>query len=115
MSISNRHIPGTIKVEGIEVSYIQISQSDDFDKVTTFIKPFLPKSGGVSEDRCYVITPQGERLYAVVYHSDIEGWREQIKQGAEILGLLTGKISENNIELSDGRIYALSDCKIEFY
>lgn len=48
-------LPGYQKVEGIEVSYIQISQSDDFDKVTTFIKPFLPKSGGVSEDGCYVI------------------------------------------------------------
>lgn len=108
-------LPGYQKVEGIEVSYIQTSQSDDFNKVTTFIKPFLPKSGGVSEDGCYIITPQGERLYAVVYHSDIEGWREQIEQGAEQLGLLTGKISENKIELSDGRIYALSDCKIEFY
>lgn len=115
MSTSNRHIPGTIKVEGIEVSYIQISQSVDFKKVTTFIKPSLPKSGGVSEDGCYVTTPQGERLYAIVYHSDIEGWRKQIEQGAEQLGLLTGKISENKIELSDGRIYALSDCKIEFY
>lgn len=108
-------LPGYQKVEGIEVSYIQFSQSDDFKKVTTFIHPPLPKSGGVIEEGCYVITPQGERLYAVVYHSDIEGWRKQIEQGAEQLGLLTGKISENSIELSDGRIYALSDCKIEFY
>jgi len=107
-------IPGHQKVEGIEVLYIQILQSDDFERITT-AEPTLAKSGGVSEDGCYIDTPTGEKLCAVVYHSDIEGWRKQIEFGAKQLGLLTGKIVGDNIELSDGRVYVLSECKIEFY
>ena len=58
----------------------------------------------------YIMVEENE-----VNRGDIQGWRQQIEQGAEHLGLLVGKIVENNIELSDGRSYALSECRIEFY
>ena len=50
-----------------------------------------------------------------VLKGDIEGWRKGITLGATHLGLLTAKIAEGNIEVSDGRVYALSDCKVELY
>jgi len=108
-------LSGYIKIEGIEVLYIQISQPDDFERITTEIQPPLAKTGGVSEDGCNIFTPTEEKMCAVVYHSDIDGWRKQIELGAEQLGLLTGKIVGENIELSDRRIFALSECKVEFY
>lgn len=126
MSTINRHIPGTIKVEGREHLYISddgggffakssrtIKRQSLFDKVTSLFE--IAQSGGVISENCKLRLPTNELFHGLSYKGDIEGWRKQIEQGAEQLGLLTGKISENNIELSDGRIYALSDCKIEFY
>ena len=75
----------------------------------------IAQSGGVISENCKLWLPTGELFHGLSYKGDIEGWREQIKQGAEQLGLLIGKIYKNKIELLDGRSYALSDCKIEFY
>ena len=108
-------LPGYEKIEGIETLYIQISQSDDFERITTKVQPPLAKRGGVAEDGCNIFTPKEEKMCAIVYHSDIEGWRKQIELGAAQLGLLTGKIVGENIELSDGRTYSLSACEVEFY
>lgn len=126
MSTINRHIPGTIKVEGREYLYISedgedfftknsraVEKQSLFDKVTSLFE--IAQSGGVISENCKLRLPTNELFHGLSYKGDIEGWRKQIEQGAELLGLLTGKISENNLELSDGRIYALSDCKIEFY
>lgn len=126
MSTINRHIPGTIKVEGREYLYISDDGEDLFtkggrtvkgqslfDKVNSLFK--IAQSGGVISENCKLRLPTNELFHGLSYKGDIEGWRKQIEQGAEQLGLLTGEISENNIELSDGRIYALSDCKVEFY
>lgn len=126
MSISNRYIPGTIKVEGREHLYISdngedffakssraVKRQSLFDKVTSLFE--IAQSGGVISENCKLWLPTGELFHGLSYKGDIEGWREQIKQGAEQLGLLIGKIYKNKIELLDGRSYALSDCKIEFY
>lgn len=116
------NIPGYEKKDGIEFLYIQGEPSSNFrkvtsnfDKVTYEVRPPLPKSGGVSEEGCCITTPDGDKFYAVEYHFDILGWRKQIKQGASMLNLLTGIINNDNIELSDGRSYTLSDCIVEFY
>lgn len=121
-----RHIPGTIKVEEREFLYVADNGEDFFTKKRlTIKKPSLfekvtsmfniAQSGGVISENCKLWLPTNELFHGLSYKGDIEGWRKQIEQGAEQLDLLTGKISENNIELSDGRVYALSDCKIEFY
>ena len=126
MSTNNRNIPGTITVEG----RAHLSVSDDgedfftkrsrsvkrqslFDRVTSLFK--IAQSGGVISENCKLRLPTHELFHGLSYKGDIEGWRKQIEKGAEHLGLLTGKVSNNSIELSDGRIYALSDCEIEFY
>lgn len=112
--INTNDISGYIKIDGIEVLYIQEKTSSNFEKVTGIASTPV-KGGGVSEDGCYITTPNGEKFYSVVYHMDISGWRYRLEQGARILNLLTGTINNDNINLSDGRSYALSECKIEFY
>ncbi|MCE9143581.1 hypothetical protein O1451_23415 [Bacteroides fragilis] len=109
------NIPGYEKMDGIEFLYIQGEPSSNFNKLTRFVQPPLPKGGGVSEEGCCITTPDGDKFYAVEYHFDILGWRKQIKQGASMLNLLTGIINNDNIELSDGRSYNLSDCIVELY
>lgn len=126
MSIYKRNIPGTIKVEGREFLYI----SDDgnnyftrkslrskklslFDKVTSQFR--LAKNGGVISENCRIWLPTGELFHGLSYKGDIEGWRKGIELSTNQLNLLIAVIVENNIKLSDERIYALSDCKIEFY
>ncbi|MCL2148277.1 MAG: hypothetical protein FWH47_02950 [Methanomassiliicoccaceae archaeon] len=107
--------PGYEKVDGVETLYVQILQPTDFWGVTTKIQPPLARTGGAAESGCYVCLPTGERLCAVDYHSDIDGWRKQILLGAEGMGLLTGEITGEDIVTSDGRTYGLSECLTEFY
>ena len=121
-----REIPGLHPVEWREYRYI----SDDgnnffaslkrknkkqslFEKVTSVVD--IAQSGGVITENCKIRLPTKELFHGLSYKGDIQGWRQQIEQGAEYLGLLVGKIVENNIELSDGRCYALSECEVEFY
>ena len=84
-----------------------------FGKITTLIP--ISQYGGAMAENCKLWLPTNELFHALSYRGDIDGWRKQIELGAEQLGLLTGKIVEDNIELSDGRVYALSECKVEFY
>jgi hypothetical protein len=121
----NRHIPGTIKVEGREFLYILDNGEDFFvgkkrskreslfSKITCLF--FKAKKGGALSENCKIWLPTGELFHGVSYKGDIEGWREGIIQAAIHLGLLTAKIVKENIEISDGRKYALSECKVEFY
>lgn len=121
MNKFERIIPGTINIENSEVLYISDSGNDDFedclfDKVTSqFDEQPIAQSGGVVNENCKLWLPTNELFNCLSYKGDIEGWRKEITGGATILGLLTGKINENNIEISDGRFYALSDCRVVFY
>lgn len=116
-----REIPGTISFEWREFRYV----SDDghekfvgkglFDKLTNKINPPIPTDGGAISENCKLWLPSGELLHALSYKGDIDGWREQVEQGARQLGLFTGKIVNNKVILSDGRSYELTECKVEFY
>ena len=111
----NRHIPGTIKVEGREFLYILDNGEDFFvGKKRSKRESLFSKITCLSEN-CKIWLPTGELFHGVSYKGDIEGWREGIIQAAIHLGLLTAKIVKENIEISDGRKYALSECKVEFY
>ena len=76
---------------------------------------FMAKEGGALTENCKIWLPTNELFHGLSYKGDIEGWRKGITLGATHLGLLTAKIAEGNIEVSDGRVYALSDCKVELY
>ena len=121
--VTDRELPGTIPNEIREYRYIADDGNDYFigkkrskkkslfDKVTTQFEIAL--SGTVITENCKLWLPTNELFHAVSYWKDIEGWRKQVEQGAKHLGLLTGKIVENKIVLSDGRAYDLQECQIE--
>ena len=127
MDNSNEHIPGVIKVEGREFLYIaddgedffrkkkgsKVKKESLFSKLTSLF--FMAKEGGALTENCKIRLPTNELFHGLSYKGDIEGWRKGITLGATHLGLLTAKIAEGNIEVSDGRVYALSDCKVELY
>lgn len=127
MDNSNEHIPGVIKVEGREFLYItddgedffrkkkgsKVKKESLFSKLTSLF--FMAKEGGALTENCKIWLPTNELFHGLSYKGDIEGWRKGITLGATHLGLLTAKIAEGNIEVSDGRSYALSDCKVELY
>lgn len=122
MSTTNRNIPGTIVVEGREHLYILDDGNDCFkkhrkpslfEKVTSQFS--IAQHGGVISENCKLWLPTDELFHGLSYKGDMEGWRAQIQQGAALLGLLTARITGNNITLSDGRTYPLSACRTEFY
>ena len=127
MDNSNEHIPGVIKVEGREFLYIaddgedffrkkkgsKVKKESLFSKLTSLF--FMAKEGGALTENCKIWLPTNELFHGLSYKGDIEGWRKGITLGATHLGLLTAKIAEGNREISDGREYALSDCKVELY
>lgn len=113
-----RVIPGTDGATTREAIYFSDDGKSKFRKqfknITCFAEPPNATSGGVSEGGCSITPTHGPLFHAVVYHGDIEGWRKDIKAGAEGLGLLLARVEGDQFVISDGRSIPLSDCKIEF-
>lgn len=114
----DREIPGTIQTEYREYRYVADDGNDNFFdifcKITEFSKP-IATHGGVITENCKLWLPNNQLFHALSYKGDIQGWRQQIEQRATYLGLITGKVKNHFIYLSDDTKYALSDCVIEFY
>jgi len=53
-------------------------------------------------------------FHAIGYHGDLEGWRKDIEAGAQAMHLLLARIEGDKFVVSDGRLFPLSECKIEF-
>lgn len=115
---ADRAIPGLADVDGQEVIYFSGDghnpRRTQLRRLIRQVKPPLLKGGGTSERGCTISLPDGTQFHAVAYHGDIEGWRKQIAQGAQELGLLTARISEDKFAISDGREIDLSDCRVAF-
>ncbi len=123
-----REIPGLHPVEWREFRYVlddgndyfmgksrQSRKQSLFDKIAGQIQPPIPQNGGVITENCKLWLPTEELFHGLSYKGDIEGWKRQIEEGAKQLGLLSAKIEDNKIQLSDNRSYNLSDCRVEFY
>lgn len=116
---TERKIPGTTVVEGREYRYISCGHNNAdipalFKKVVRVVNPPLAASGGVMNEGCKVTLPSEECYFAVSYKGDIEGWRQQIEQGARILGFSVAKVSQNKLFLDNGNEVLLSECKFQF-
>lgn len=113
-----RTVPGTAGDEAEKVRYVSFdgaqSPSSLFRQVTRRINPPLMSGGGVVLEGCFITTPDSTHFYCLSYHGDIAGWQRQIEGGAKELGLVTAKIGEQTLVLSDGRQFALSECQIQF-
>ena len=113
-----RMIPGTRPGESEAVRYVSLDQGEDpgnaYQAVIMKVEPPLMKSGGVMLDGCIITVPDGTRFYPLVLNGDLDGWRRQIEQGAAELELLTGHIAHDRFYLSNGQVYPITECAVEF-
>lgn len=113
-----RVIPGTVEIEGSRVVYFSDDGlndfSDQFDALTEHAIPRQAKRGGRSDSGCKITLPDGQLFHAISYHGDLDGWRKDIETGARALHLALASIEADQFVTSDGRTFALSDCKVEF-
>lgn len=113
-----RKIAGTRPGEDATVRYVRFddpaSISDLFYEVLGKIQPRLMKSGGAVLEGTRLTLPDGRRFFAIVFHDDIDGWRQQIERGASELGRATARVLDGNVIVSDGQSCPLSNCEAEF-
>ncbi|MDV2987562.1 UNVERIFIED_CONTAM: hypothetical protein Q9R58_24960 [Methylobacteriaceae bacterium AG10] len=110
-------VPGTRPGESEKVRYISFQEprtpDDVFEEVPWVVEPPLPKRGGVILEGCILTLPDGLQFCALLFHSDIEAWQRQIEEGARMLGLVSARLEDEVLHLSDGRSIPLADCKVE--
>lgn len=113
-----RAIPGTQPGEADNVRYVSFRSKDlpakIFRSVTRKIDPPIMTGGGVLLEGCIITLPDTTSMYPLVFHGDLAGWQRQIEEGAHALGLVSAKIQNDKIALSDGREFNLADCSVEF-
>ncbi|WP_407524763.1 hypothetical protein [Methylobacterium oryzisoli] len=111
-----RRVPGTRPGESETVRYVTFHEprtpSATFREVTRAVTSPLPKRGGAVLEGCLVTLPDGQRLCALSFHGDIEGWQRQIEEGARMLGLVGARLEADVLHLSDGRSVPLDACTI---
>ena len=111
-------IPGTVIREGREVVYFSDDGRTDFtsqfNRLTKNVSPRHATRGGKTSQGCRLWLPDGSLFHPVSYHGDLDGWRKDVEAGARQLDLLLARIEGERILVSDGRSFALSDCKVEF-
>jgi hypothetical protein len=114
-----RIVPGMISVEGREYWYVQDNGKDDIDhqfhEVITAIEPPLHAKGGALTGGCELTLPDGRKFHAFSYKGDLDGWRKQIANGAEKLGLAAARVVDGNLIFSDGNVVPLLEGKPRFY
>ncbi|BAU89946.1 hypothetical protein MPPM_1341 [Methylorubrum populi] len=111
-------VPGTRPGESEEVRYVSFqaprTPSHILKEVTWAVKPPIPKEGGVMLEGCILTLPDGLRFCALSFHREVEAWQRQIEEGARMLGLVSARLEDEVLHLSDGRSIPLRDCKVEF-
>ena len=115
-----RRVPGMYLVEGREFCYVsnksQVKFGELFHNLFN-VPPIIPQNGGALIEGCKITLPNGDIFEAVSYKGDIEGWRQQLEQGAKALNeeLAGIDIDTDSIVLNDTRSFRLTDCIIDFY
>ena len=117
---TERRVPGTYLHESREYRYVsnkrQVKFGELFHELFN-VPPLIPQNGGALIEGCKITLPNGDIFEAVSYKGDIEGWRQQLEQGAKALNeeLARIDIDTDSIVLNDMRSFRLSDCIIDFY
>ncbi len=115
---TRRQVPGVVPVDHREVRYVEENGNDPFEaffrRLVRHVNPPVMKDGGALIEGCVLTVPGGRRFQALSYRGDIEGWRQQVTQGAAALNTTLGRMVDGNLVLDDGSSYKLADCQVEF-
>ena len=68
------------------------------------------KNGGMGSAGVNLTLPDDSIFYAIDYDSDLHGWNEDIAEIAAGLSLVLAQIDGDKFNVSDGRVFPLSDC-----
>lgn len=114
---AKRQVPGLLPTEYREVRYVEHSGEEPFkelfERLIWHVDPPLMKDGGALIEGCLVTSPTGRRFQALSYRGDIQGWRQQIVQGAAALGVSLGHLVDGVLIVDDGTSYPRVDCRVE--
>jgi len=109
--------PGAIPVKGVECVYFYDNGKrpwhKQFDAITTYSKPHHAQNGGANAGGYNLTLPDGSIFYAVQYHGDLAGWRQDIEEGAAALNITLAKIDDDKFVVADGRVFSLFDCVLK--
>ena len=116
---TKREVPGLVPRVHREVRYVEDRGAEPFadlylDKICDYVKPSVVQDGGTVIAGCVLTVPTGRRFQAISYKGDIEGWRQQIAQGAAALQVTLGELVDGVLVLNDGNSYKLADCDVVF-
>ena len=111
-----RALPGITSTPGLEVAYVQddgrATGRAHFRMLLNAIGVPSATDGGIVSDPATIRTPDGRLLRAVSYRGDVNGWRSDVMRGADDLDLLLGRIVGDQLVLSDGSVFQLSECEV---
>jgi hypothetical protein len=112
--VSARDVPGAVAVDGREVIYVEERGNEPFialfRRMVRHVDPPLPQEGRAVLEGRQLLLPTGQAFQAISYGGDIEGWRQQVNEGARALNLVLGRINEGTLMLEDGRSFELAAC-----
>jgi hypothetical protein len=113
---SEEPLPGLERSDTSEVVYFanfaDCDIAEQLKQLARRIEPPLLKHGSVGATMHTLTVPDGSVFHAIRYRGDLDGWRQQITEGAKSLGVTLGRIEDGSIfVLSDGQTHTLVDCK----
>ncbi len=112
---SEEPLPGLEPSDTSEVVYFaNFSDCDIAEQLKQLARRIEPphlKHGSVGATMHTLALPDGRVFHAIRYRGDLDGWRRQIAEGAQSLGVALGKIENGLVfKLSDGTTFALAGC-----
>ncbi len=117
-SSAKRIIPGVQAPDGREVWYVEYNGNDfdsEFLRLMDANQPPSAGHGGAITGGCELTLPDGRRFHAISFKGDLDGWRTQLTQGAQMLNRQTARILGNDLFLDGSAGVPLSSCGVRFY
>ena len=113
-AIIEKTIPGAVPAKGKEVVYFcddgHRSKHEQFRAIAPYTAPPQVRYGGAGMHDCSLILPDGSIFHAVEYFGDLAGWQQVFEEASTRLKIALARIDGDNLVVSDGRAFALSDC-----
>lgn len=112
-------LPGIEDVEGTAVYYFSDTDGLELgEQLARLVRCAVPPritSGGAIATKHALRTPDGTLYHAIKCRGDLDGWRQQLEEGALLLGLNLGSIQARiAFKTTTGSTVALDECEHVF-
>jgi len=86
---------------------------DAFEEITSSKTSREPSHGGCSLKEDEVLAPDGTCFRTIVFHGDVEGWQQQIENGARSIGAISARLVGHNLLTSNGLMFPVDGLQIQ--